>query len=100
MSRYIDAVWLQFKMTAMRGSSKGNMDRINTLWEVQDAIQQMPAADVRKNVHGEWVWDDSENCFLCSKCGNGYKNQPTLMGEPMFLFCPCCGAKMRGKEDE
>lgn len=44
---------------------------------------------------GRWIKDDG-NGFLCSVCNSGYKNQPTCMGKPMFLFCPECGAKMEG----
>ena len=42
---------------------------------------------------GRWFKDD-EGTFICSACGSGYKDQPTLMGKPMFDFCPICGARM------
>ena len=45
---------------------------------------------------GEWVRDDDD--FLCSRCGSG-THQPTLMGTPMFAFCPICGAYMKGEEE-
>lgn len=33
--------------------------------------------------------------FKCSECG--YKaDVPTCMGEPIYIFCPDCGAKMDG----
>ena len=48
---------------------------------------------------GRWIKSDTDG-FVCSVCHNGYKTQPTLMGMPMFEFCPCCGADMRGKQDE
>ena len=48
---------------------------------------------------GEWIWLDTDG-FICSTCGNGYKSQPTCMGKPMFEYCPFCGAKMKGVEDE
>ena len=41
---------------------------------------------------GKWI--KNPDCFCCSVCGGGYKNQPTLMGNPLFEFCPMCGAKM------
>ena len=42
---------------------------------------------------GMWIKSDTD-AFVCSVCRNGYKNQPTIMGKPMFEFCPCCGARM------
>ena len=61
-----------------------------------DYIESIPSAE-RK---GEWIWSDTDE-FICSACGNGYRNQPTCMGKPMFEYCPFCGAKnMKGAEDE
>lgn len=48
---------------------------------------------------GKWFKDD-EGTFICSACGSGYKDQPTIMGKPMFEWCPICGAKMKGADDE
>jgi len=48
---------------------------------------------------GEWFKDD-EGTFICSACGSGYKDQPTLMGKPMFKWCPLCGARMKGASDD
>ena len=44
---------------------------------------------------GEWP-QDLDGTYLCSECGSGFKEQPTLMGKPMFLWCPLCGARMVG----
>lgn len=51
--------------------------------------------------HGRW-----ESCcnlvgeyFKCSECE--YKAEvPTCMGEPIFIYCPNCGAKMDLKDGE
>lgn len=48
---------------------------------------------------GEWFKDD-EGTFICSACGSGYKDQPTIMGKPMFKWCPICGARMKGADDD
>lgn len=48
---------------------------------------------------GAWFKDD-EGTFICSACGSGYKDQPTIMGKPMFKWCPICGARMKGTDDE
>lgn len=48
---------------------------------------------------GEWIPSDTDG-FVCSVCKNGYRNQPTLMGRPMFEYCPVCGARMKGADDD
>ena len=56
-------------------------------------ILNMDTADVRENVHGEWILDDSVFGFPkwnCSKCEGE--------GRGDYLFCPKCGADMRKGE--
>lgn len=68
-----------------------------------DVIDDIPAADVRENVRGEWSisrtdigWNGNEyptHC-KCSKCGIEIPyNEPKN-------YCPRCGADMRGESDE
>ena len=59
-------------------------------WEIlaAQAVLSQPAEPKR----GKWI--DNGEAFICSECRSGYKEQPTLMGKPMFEFCPMCGAKM------
>ena len=59
-------------------------------------ISELPSADVAPVRHGHWVASD-EDGFVCSICRSGYKDQPTLMGKPMFDYCPVCGARMDGE---
>lgn len=47
---------------------------------------------VQKSKTGEWQ-QDLDGAYLCSECGSGFKEQPTLMGKPMFLWCPLCGTR-------
>ena len=61
-------------------------------------LEELPPAKPKKRT-GEWQ-QDMDGTFLCSECGSGYKDQPTLMGKPMFAFCPICGAKMTESEDK
>lgn len=49
---------------------------------------------------GVWIWNDEMKCFLCSECEQGWREQPTLNGKPLFEWCPVCGADMRGEEHE
>jgi len=49
---------------------------------------------------GEWQ-QDRDGTYFCSECGSRFKEQPTVMGKPMFLFCPLCGVRMKkGEENE
>lgn len=59
-------------------------------------LELVPSAD---RLQGEWIPSDTDG-FVCSVCKNGYRNQPTLMGRPMFEYCPVCGARMKGADDE
>ena len=68
----------------------------NAFFEAVDIIDDMPSADVRENVHGEWVkapaedWCTFDTC-KCSECGVvEYFNK----GWKWFNFCPNCGARM------
>lgn len=64
-------------------------------WAVSMAqIQNAPTIEERKT--GKWVESDTDG-FVCSVCRNGYRCQPTLMGKPMFEYCPVCGAKMEAE---
>ena len=95
MSRYINTG--TFDDTVLRLNNQGwgitnidykRMDRI---------LFEMPTADVRENVKGEWL----DTCpdepldprITCNKCGNT---------EVLFKanFCPNCGADMRGDKNE
>ena len=59
------------------------------------AFNLMPSADVRENVHGEWIihrgnWADEFECSVCHKVSKMQGN-----------FCPNCGSRMvqDGKAD-
>lgn len=66
-------------------------------------IENAPEEDVAPVVHGEWVEESNEaysdaceayitwTTYLCSKCGNEIMKA--------FNFCPNCGAKMDGGND-
>ena len=67
----------------------------NEAWQdaldrAEGAIFNLPPAEPKR---GKWIPSDTDG-FVCSVCRNGYRNQPTLMGKPMFEYCPVCGAKM------
>ena len=45
--------------------------------------------------HPEIGWGET---WLCDQCGE--KTASTVMGKPRWKFCPMCGAKMEGVDDE
>lgn len=60
-------------------------------------LKDLPAADVRPVVLGKWIKLDmhrSMEQYKCSACRSECY-VPECMGEPMYDFCPHCGADMR-----
>lgn len=47
-------------------------------------------ADVAPVKHGHWI---QTNVFECSECEYSFEPEGYL---PFFNYCPCCGAKMDG----
>ena len=63
-----------------------------------EAIRQLPPAQPKK---GRWISADAMFHgvpFYCSECGENTRD--TVMGKPRWKFCPMCGAKMEGADDE
>ena len=64
---------------------------------------ETPTADMQEVRHGRWI--ESDFCGLygiyyrCSVCD--LKDEvPTNEGEPLYYYCPWCGAKMDLKDGE
>ena len=55
------------------------------------SIENAPAADVQEIKHGEWIMTCNGDYYYCSECLN-YK-KPI---DREFFYCPHCGAKMDG----
>lgn len=61
-----------------------------------------PAADVAPVVHGRWIGAPlcgNDNC-RCSECGSWHNIHANLRGEIMQKYCPNCGAKMDGGDND
>lgn len=67
--------------------------------KVDVAIYDVPAANVREDVHGKWVVVEHEY-LNCSVCGEAMYTGCSSSKEAMILkdhwknFCPNCGARM------
>ena len=65
--------------------------------EVLGMIYEMPAADVAPVRHGRWeivVGSDGKEYMVCTGC----RKQQDLTG--VFSYCPNCGCRMDGGDDE
>lgn len=60
---------------------------------IVDHIKSVPAADVVEVRHGRWIG----KTYKCSLCG---KWVDPLQGDADMNYCPNCGAKMDGEEQE
>lgn len=84
------------------------------MYEIADAIEDAPTADVAPVVHAEWIWDENAidwglGDWICGACF--CRNANLLADEKInpyvwagAKYCPHCGAKMNSrtgnKEDE
>ena len=95
MARYIDAD-IATKLMIQWADQETNDDIRHGYHNCQVIIYDMPTADVRENVKGEWTdhrtWEhDGE--FYCSNCG--FVLDSYIQGA-FYNYCPHCGADMRG----
>lgn len=61
-----------------------------------DEIEALPSADAVPVRHGKWIKLDMHAHLAdhkCTACGQECY-VPTCMGEPMYIYCPNCGARM------
>lgn len=67
--------------------------------QAMDVLDTVPAADVVEVRHGRWhdVYMSSASSFVgtCSVCGISNDIPPV----PLAKYCPSCGAKMDGGQD-
>ena len=93
--------------------------------EVVEALEAIPSADSPSDPHnityinalknrireleakrpqGEWIWgNEKKSWHKCSVCGEpaySYYDELADDVEELFDFCPNCGARMKGADDE
>ena len=67
---------------------------------INEILEMVGKADDRENVKGVWKWRyDNENgqpVYGCSYC-----NERVIEADNReYIFCPYCGADMRGEQDD
>lgn len=70
------------------------------VFEAEEAVHRLPAADVAPVVHGHFVHDGPRfaggvDWWHCSRCGR----LVTDVERNRFHYCPWCGARMDGDSD-
>lgn len=85
----------------LRRGSTGNYDLNNGLIMAMNAVHSVPTAGVAPAVHGKWEkYRESYCSWSCSVCKEIVVAMPERMGEPMYAYCPNCGARMDEVTDD
>lgn len=84
-------------------SRKAAIDALEWKWAGKaaiDAIKNLPSAQTERK-RGRWVKQTDENCwwYECSECGD-YPMKNAYGHEELSAYCPHCGAKMVGGEED
>lgn len=103
MPEYIEREALRAEALRITGQDEFAFDNCYPWWQFSKCIKEAPAADVAEVVHGRWILlgkneHDYETSVeeKCSLCGRYVYRYDT---EPQDNYCPNCGAKMDGKDD-
>ncbi len=97
MARYIDEALVNAKLKEICDNSAtlygkeygGRAEKFARLTE------DIPTADVEEVRHGHWIWLEG-NLYECSECP-AKTEVDEKMNEPLYQFCPYCGARMDGE---
>ena len=78
-------------------TNKEAIDRLNGMqsrcengWDAEAIFLAIKALEEQPTVK----WDRDCDGFTCSHCNMNYPNIDTVMGKPMWEYCPNCGARM------
>lgn len=64
-------------------------------------IAEAPTIDAEPVRHGKWkLVDDDSNCWECTCCGDGWILEAGNPSDNGMMFCPHCGADMRGASED
>lgn len=88
----IDIIEADIK-TGMRIMERVN-PRVYRGLSYRTAAKHLEAIGYRKQSEGEWVKPSMRSDIICSQC----KRPPKILFGVAPLYCPNCGAKMKGGE--
>lgn len=75
------------------------MELTTEILQLRRDLRELPSAQPERR--GRWIKLDMHAHLAdhkCTACGQECY-VPTCMGEPMYTYCPNCGADMRGEKD-
>ena len=85
--------------------STKDIDYYDALMDAEDAIDDLPSADVAPVRHAMWIEygenKDGTHNIRCSKCGAGLKSKGhanSYYTKRKYRYCRNCGAKMDEEE--
>ena len=100
MARLIDADELKKAVEDFPNCYNGWSDAYDKAFII-GAIEEAPTIDAVSVVRGEWIdkmnYRDGSYYSICSECGYFDDERDDLTA---YNFCPYCGAKMKGADDE
>lgn len=70
--------------------------------DVKAELEEAPTVEVEPIKRGHWkAWDLTwgRSIYACTSCGDAME-VPTENGNPIFAYCPNCGARMDEKGEE
>ena len=76
------------------------MKRTSRYFDVVFDVEEMPTVDAVEVVHGRWI--DKGEYAVCTECGgrSGTQYDGVELIPLMTQFCPNCGCRMDGGDDE
>lgn len=97
MARYIDADAFDKRLEQAEIEAQRNQKYVfaSAINVIRGNLLSFPSADVRENVHGEWIAEGAlfhGIKFKCNRCGE--TTVESFMYKPRWNFCPICGAIM------
>ena len=72
----------------------GEYDYMVELWHIENA----PTVDAVEVVHGRWIEDVATDMIACTECGHAWNIIDNCT--ETFNYCPNCGAKMDGGNED
>ena len=83
--------------------SGANSDEHQAWYKAEDVYKALEAVPSADRPQGEWIrtFDGNEWYWYCSNCKEEWYEEDLWMGGNEFPhFCPNCGARMKGADDE